>query len=102
MAEGTKNLCARIPAVLHARVRQEQTTSGKTLDNYMTWLITTFYEQQEGKSTMKEDQRTVAFQVDTELFDRFKAYLERHNKKQRAFFVNCMLRALEEDEAEAN
>ena len=71
MAEKTKNLCAQIPESLHAKVRERQEASGQTLGQYMTELITKFYEQ-EGKPTMKENQRTVAFQVSTELFDQFK------------------------------
>lgn len=36
MAEETKNLCAQIPASLHAQVREQQEMSGKTLGQYMT------------------------------------------------------------------
>ena len=96
MAENIKNLCAPIPAELHAQLRQRQEESGQTLSQYMTWLITKFYES-EGKSTMKKNQRTVAFQVSTELFDQFKEYLERKGVKQNAFFLNCIRRALEEE-----
>lgn len=46
MEEKVKNLCAPIPAGLHARVREEQEASGKTLGQYMAWLIQTFYENQ--------------------------------------------------------
>ena len=46
MAEPIKNLCAPIPAELHARVREAQEASGQTLSQYMTWLIQTFYENQ--------------------------------------------------------
>ena len=100
--EPTKNLCAPIPAPLHARLRERQEASGKTLGQYMTWLITKFYES-EGKSTMKESQRTVAFQVSAELFDQFKDYLKRKGIKQNAFFLNCIRQALEgaEQESEA-
>ena len=35
MEEKVKNLCAPIPAGLHARVREEQEVSGKTLGQYM-------------------------------------------------------------------
>lgn len=101
MAENTKNLCAPIPAELHAQLRQRQEESGQTLSQYMTWLITTFYKK-EGKSTMKKDQRTVAFQVPTELFDQFKEYLERKGIKQNAFFLDCIRRALEEERKEDN
>ena len=46
MAENMKNLCAPVPAGLHARVREEQEASGQTLGQYMTWLIRTFYYNQ--------------------------------------------------------
>ena len=95
MAENTKNLCAPIPAELHAQLRRRQEESGQTLSQYMTWLITKFYES-EGKTTMKENQRTVAFQVSTELFEQFKDYLKRKGIKQNAFFLSCIQRALEE------
>lgn len=99
MAENTKNLCAPIPAELHAQLRQRQEESGQTLSQYMTWLITKFYES-EGKSTMKEIQRTVAFQVSTELFEQFKEYLKRQGIKQNAFFLGCIQRALESEKRE--
>ena len=60
MAEKTRNLCAEIPEELHCKVRQRQNESGKTLSQYMTWLITTFYEQ-EGAKNM-EEMVTTAFQ----------------------------------------
>lgn len=44
MAEDIKNLCAPIPSDLHAKVREHQEASGKTLGQYMAWLITQFYE----------------------------------------------------------
>ena len=99
MAENTKNLCAQIPESLHAKVRERQEASGQTLGQYMTELITKFYEQ-EMKPTMKENQRTVAFQVSTELFEQFKEYLKRQGIKQNAFFLGCIQRALAEDREE--
>lgn len=101
MAENTKNLCAQIPESLHAKVRERQGTSGQTLNQYMTWLITTFYEQEE-HPTMKENQRTVAFQVPAELFEQFKDYLKRHGVKQNAFFLDCIQQALESERKEAD
>ena len=97
MAEKTKNLCAPIPESLHAQLREHQEASGQTLSQYMTWLITKFYDSEE-KSTMKETQRTVAFQVPEELFERFKAYLKQRGIKQNAFFLNCIQQALSETE----
>ena len=96
MAENIKNLCAPIPAELHAQLRQRQEESGQTLGQYMTELITKFYEQ-EMKPMAKENQRTVAFQVSAELFEQFKDYLKRKGIKQNAFFLDCIQRALEEE-----
>ena len=44
---------------------------------------------------MKDNQRTVAFQVPAELFEQFKEYLKRNGIKQNAFFLNCIRQALE-------
>ncbi len=95
MAENTKNLCAQIPEALHAKVREHQEASGQTLGQYMAWLITKFYES-EGKTMAKDNQRTVAFQVDAELFERFKEYLKARGIKQNAFFLECIQRVLED------
>ena len=52
MAENIKHLCAPIPEALHTKLREQQEKSGKNLSQYMTWLITQFYEyEQGGKST---------------------------------------------------
>lgn len=101
MSESTKNLCAQIPASLHSTVRERQEASGQSLSQYMTWLITKFYEM-EMKNTVneKEKVRTVAFQVPEELFERFKAYLKQQGIKQNAFFLNCIQQALGDSEGE--
>lgn len=101
MAEKVKNLCAPIPESLHSQLRARQEESGQTLGQYMTWLITKFYET-EMKPMAKENQRTVAFQVSTELFEQFKDYLKRKGIKQNAFFLNCIRQALEEERKEVD
>ena len=101
MEEKVKNLCAPIPAGLHARVREEQEASGKTLGQYMAWLIQTFYENQvKEENIMIMDKRTVAFQVPGELFEKFKAYLQERGIRQNAFFLDCIHRALAEAQEE--
>lgn len=59
MAEECRNLCAQVPIALHSRVRQEQEASGKTLSEYMTWLITTFYQSEEEQKMTNTETRTV-------------------------------------------
>ena len=101
MAEPIKNLCAPIPAELHARVREAQEASGQTLSQYMTWLNQTFYENQNKEEhMMNTDKRTVAFQVPGELFEKFKDYLQEKGIKQNAFFLDCIHRALAEAQEE--
>lgn len=94
--EPKKNLCAQIPVSLHTRIRQEQEESGKSLSEFMTELLTNYYENG-GTRKMGGKQRTVAFQVPEELFEQFKEYLKQHNMKQNAFFLDCIRQALAED-----
>ena len=46
---------------------------------------------------MMDDKKTVAFQVPTDMFEQFKAYLKKHNLKQNAFFLDCIQRAIADD-----
>lgn len=97
MAEPTRNLCAQLPIELHSKVRAKQEASGLTLSQYMTALITKFYEM-EGKPAMNSNEkRTVAFQIPEELFEQFKEWLKKNGIKQNAFFLDCIQRALAED-----
>ena len=92
-----KNLCAMIPADLHARVRQEQERSGRTLSEFVEQLITDYYKMKEG-TKMTGDMRTMAIQLPEELFERLKAYLKKNNLKQKQFIIGLIEDALEEDE----
>ena len=89
MAEEKRNLCAQIP--------MEQEASGQTLSEYMTQLITEFFQMKEGNQNMNHNMKTIAFQVPAELFEEFKAYLQRNNFKQKEFFLGCIQSALAEE-----
>ena len=92
-----KNLCAMIPADLHARVRQEQERSGQTLSEFVEQLITDYYKMKEG-TKMTGDMRTMAIQLPEELFERLKAYLKQNYLKQKQFIIGLIEDALEQDE----
>ena len=47
--ETRKNLCAMLPAELHARIRQEQEKAGMTLGEYVETMITEYYDWKEGR-----------------------------------------------------
>ena len=96
-----KNLCAQIDTALHARVRQEQEQSGKTLSEYVEQLITDYYNMKEN-TKMTGDTRTLATQIPEELFERLKAYLKKNNLKQKQFIIGLIEDALEQDEEDSN
>jgi len=102
MTEKKVNLCAQIPADLHARVTREKDASGKSLSEYITELLTEYYEG--GKTTMNKE-RTMAFQISEELFQRLKEHLaaesQRTGKKisQREFVIGLIEQALDAAQA---
>ena len=109
MEEKIKNLCAPIPASLHARVRQKQEAAGQTLGQYMTELISKYYEMKEngGKSTMNENIKTLAFQVPEELKERIDRHLAAESRRTgkkislKEFMLGLIEKALAEAEQRA-
>lgn len=87
-----KNLCAPIPEALHQRVRQEQERCGQTLSDYITGILKEHFEG--GTRTMNTNNRTIAFQVPEELFERLKDYLARNGLKQKDFILSLIEREL--------
>ena len=107
MAE-TKNLCAQIDLALHTKVCEEREKAGQTTSQYITQLLTEYYEMKEhgGKSDMANSgNRTMAFQISEELFQRIKRHLERESKHlgrkytQREFVLDLITEALDAAEA---
>ena len=93
--EGKKNLCAMIPAELHAKIMAEKEQLGlNTLAEYVERIFTEHFEG--GQISMKAD-RTLAVQIPAELFERLKDYLAAHNLKQKQFLVQLIENALDED-----
>ena len=106
----TRNLCAQIPTDLHQRVCEAREQAGLTTAQYITNLITEYFEMKEngGNNTMTNDKtRTMAFQIGEDLFLRIKAHLERetartgHKLTQREFVLGLIETALEEAERQA-
>lgn len=105
----TKNLCAQIPLTLHDRVCTEKDQAGLTTAQYITNLLTEYYQMKENGGNMNmtnNGSRTMAFQIPEELFQRIKRHLERETfrigKKltQRDFVLNLIVQALDEADAE--
>ncbi len=109
MAE-TKNLCAQISLELHQKISEAREQSGQTTAQYITQLLTEYYEMKEngGNAAMTNSKnRTLAFQIDEELFQRIKAHLDRESARtgrkltQREFVLGLVEAALDEAERQA-
>lgn len=100
--EKTKNLCAQIPESLHQRVREEQERSGMNLGEYMTMLITQYYERKEGAIMKDSNTRTLALQIPADLFDALDEYIARHPEvKSKKDLITSLIRKLLEEDAPA-
>ena len=106
----TKNLCAQLPLSLHDRVTEAREWLGLTTAQYITQLLTEYYEMKEngGNTTMTNGKnRTLAFQIDETMFQRIKAHLERESARtgrkltQREFVLGLIEEALEAAERQA-
>lgn len=103
--ENRKNLCAMIPADLHARVREEQEKMELKLNEYVEIIIKEHFEK--GEKAMDGKTRTLAFQVSEELFGRIKAHLAKTGMSQKDFVIRLIEQALdsppqEPEEADSN
>ena len=106
----TRNLCAQLPLDLHAKVCGERERSELTTAQYITNLLTEYYKMKEsgGNEVMISGKsRTLAFQIDEDLFQQIKAHLERDTQRtvrkytQREFVLNLIEEALIEAEEAA-
>ena len=94
--EGKKNLCAMIPAELHARImaEKEEMKLG-TLDTLAEYVERIFTEHFEGGQISMKAERTLAVQIPAELFERLKEYLAARNLKQKQFLIQLIENALD-------
>ncbi len=106
MAE-KKNLCAQIPLELHNRVCEAREQAGLTTAQYITNLLTEYFEMKEngGNEIMtNEKTRTMAFQIGEEMFQRLKKHLERESQRtgkkvsQKQFVLDLIQKVLDEAE----
>ena len=102
--EQTKGLSCQIPESLHARVTAERVAANQSLSEYITGLLTNYYENG-GKKAMAQT-RTMAFQISEDLFQRIKDYLAHENERQgrkvtqKEFVIGLIEDALERWEQE--
>ena len=107
-----KNLCALIPTEMHDRVSREREKLGMTNSDYVLKVLTEYYDMMEnGGTNMAKNngkERTLAFPVSEEFFQRVKRYLDRETKRtgrkltQKDFVIGLIEAKLDEaDRADA-
>ena len=102
--EAKKNLCAMIPADLHAKViAEKEQMELRTLAEYVERILRERFEG--GKMTMAGT-KTLAFQISEELDQRLKNFIAAEKKRgrkisQKDFVIGLIEQALAEDEAQS-
>ena len=97
MAE-TKNICGKIPADLHEKVRQEIEQEVITTSEFLRKVIEEHFMEEEGAVSMAV--RTIAVQVSEKFFSRLKAVVAHKGCKQKDFLITVIERAIMEAEEE--
>ena len=101
--EAKKNLCAMIPADLHAKVMAEKEELDlKTLGEYVELILNEHFE---GGKTNMAGTKTLAFQITEELDQRLKNFIAAEKKRgkkisQKDFVIGLIEKALAEYDAE--
>lgn len=93
-----KNICGKIPVELHEKVKLEVEELGISIPKYLEMVIEEHITRK-GEKTDMANLRTVAVQVDEELFSRLKAVLAKNGMKQKDFLIGLIEAALEKEEA---
>ena len=93
-----KNICGKIPVDLHEKMKLEIEELGISIPKYLEMVIEEHITRK-GEKTDMANLRTVAVQVDEELFSRLKAVLAKNGMKQKDFLIGLIEAALEKEEA---
>ena len=93
-----KNICGKIPVVLHEKLKLEVEELGISIPKYLEMVIEE-HMTRKGEKTNMADLRTVAVQVTEDLFSRLKAVLAKNGMKQKDFLIGLIEAALEKEEA---
>ena len=101
--EAKKNLCAMIPAELHAKVVAEK--ERLELSNLGEYVELILKEHFEGGKTIMAATKTLAFQISEELDQRLKNFIAAEKKRgrkisQKEFVIGLIEQALAEYEAQ--
>lgn len=84
------NLCAKISKELHTKIKQEQVESEMNLHQYVEKILTDYYEFKENGAMKMNKMRTLAVQIDEELFLKLDEYIKRKGLKKKEFLIDLI------------
>ncbi|RJE46631.1 MULTISPECIES: 4-oxalocrotonate tautomerase [unclassified Dehalobacter] len=94
-----RGITVQVPADLHGKVKAEQELLKQTMSQYIQMVLEEHFnpkQNEKGGTDMNGNNRTLAFQVSEELFQRVKAYLAKHPKlSQKDFIVDLIEQELD-------
>ena len=101
MSNEKKGITVKIDADLHAEIRQYVESKGMTMAQFIEQAVDNelhpkFNNNMEENKSMGK-MRTLAFQVDEELFQKVKAYLDRNHISQKQFVIGLIEREIDRD-----
>lgn len=97
-----RGITVKVPPDLHEKVKAEQELLQQTMNQYIQMVLEEHFKiNEKGGTDMNSNNRTLAFQVSEEFFQRVKDYLAKHPKlKQREFVVGLIEQELDRFEAQ--
>ena len=97
-----KGITVKVDAQLHAQVREYIETHGITMSEFVAKALDSELHPSQTRGGVNMANRTLAFQVPEELFDRIKDYLNRHHMTQRQFVLGLIEAELDRDMQQTN
>ena len=97
-----KGITVKVDAQLHAQVREYIEAHGMTMSEFVAKALNSELHPSQKRGGANMANRTIAFQVPEELFDRIKDYLNRHHMTQRQFVLGLIEAELDRDLQQTN
>ena len=97
-----KGITVKVDAQLHAQVKEYIEAHGMTMGEFVSKALDSELHPPQMRGGVNMANRTLAFQVPEELFDRIKDYLNRHHMTQRQFVLGLIQAELDRDMQQTN
>ena len=98
-----KGITVKVDAQLHAQVKEYIEAHGMTMGEFVSKALDSELHPSQTRGGVNMANRTIAFQVPEEMFDRIKDYLNRHpGLTQRQFMLGLIQAELDRDMQQTN